>query len=83
MSLDPLAKRIIDGQLGGTHETLLREAEYIRDAWDLYVKELRNNKSLHLSAEPLRLTEYSARFARDVGRYDGARDVLHTVSGEQ
>jgi len=82
VSIDPLAERVINGQLEDTLAKAIRDAEYIRDMWDVYISSLRKNESLHLSGEPARLTELSSRLTRDIARYDGARDIMHTLRGD-
>jgi hypothetical protein len=81
MSIDPIAHGFFSRQLDTTHAKLVSEAEYLAEAWTIYLKEVRANKNTSLAAEAVRLTERSLHLSRDLARYDGAREVFHTLEG--
>jgi hypothetical protein len=76
MSIDPIAHGFFTRQLDTTHAKLVSEAEYLAEAWNIYL-----NKNTSLAAEAVRLTERSLHLSRDLARYDGAREVFHTLEG--
>lgn len=84
---DDLTRRIIARSLDADHQQLLQDAQRIAASLNAYVTEPERNppgsslSGVSLAGEVVRIGTYLIQHARDAARYDGARDMAHTLLG--